>query len=123
MQGFQLNGIDEIKKELKQLSNLKEIQKIVKSNGSELQQKAMRKASFKGHVNSSGEFVKPTGATKRSIQLELKDGGMSAHVNPGTHYAPYVEWGTRFMSPQPFMRPAWREQAIQFQKDLEKLLK
>jgi hypothetical protein len=75
MQGFQLSGIDEIKKELKQLSNIKEIQKVVKANGAELQQTAMRKAPV------------DTGSLKRSITLDITDGGMTARINPTMEYA------------------------------------
>jgi HK97 gp10 family phage protein len=64
-----------------------------------------------------------TGALKRSIQLDIRDGGMSAHVNPTQHYAPYLEYGTRFMAPRPFLRQNFFFQRYQFIRDLEKLMK
>lgn len=35
----------------------------------------------------------------------------------------YLEYGTRFMSSQPFVRPALEEQEKQFKSDLEKLMR
>lgn len=47
-----------------------------------------------------------TGATANSIGVDLEDGGLAASIGPTTSYAPYLEFGTRRMSPRPFMGPA-----------------
>ena len=47
-----------------------------------------------------------TGATAYSIGVDLEDGGLAASIGPTTSYAPYLEFGTRRMSPRPFMGPA-----------------
>ena len=47
-----------------------------------------------------------TGATANSIGVDLEDGGLAASIGPTTSYAPYLESGTRHMSPRPFMGPA-----------------
>jgi len=114
MATLEFKGIDKLMKRLDPQRTESDVRKVVKANGAGLQQMAMRKASF-------GKYQ--TGTTKRSIQLEFKDRGMSAHVKPGTHYSPYLEYGTRFMSAQPFMRPAFMYQRYQFIKDLQKLMR
>lgn len=38
-------------------------------------------------------------------------------------YAPYVEFGTRFMLAQPYLGPAFQKQLPIFKKDLSKLVK
>ena len=59
-------------KRLNELANLKDVQNAVKVNTTEMHRKATRNASFKGHYDSSGNFIKPTGATKRSIEAEKR---------------------------------------------------
>ena len=64
-----------------------------------------------------------TGTLKRSIGLTIDDGGMAAQVEPTVEYAPYQEYGTRFMEAQPFVGPAFREQKEIFKRDLDRLVK
>jgi HK97 gp10 family phage protein len=49
-----------------------------------------------------------TGRLRASIQMDSGRDGVGPWVSIGTNveYAPYVEFGTRYMSPQPYMRPA-----------------
>ena len=47
-----------------------------------------------------------TGATANSIGVDLENGGLAASIGPTTSYSPYLEFGTRRMSPKPFMGPA-----------------
>ena len=62
-----------------------------------------------------------TGTLKRSIGLEIRDGGLTAEVEPTAEYAAYVEYGTRYMSAQPYMRPSYTAQKEKFKSDLKKL--
>ncbi|PCS15925.1 hypothetical protein RU91_GL000762 [Lactococcus lactis subsp. lactis] len=55
--------------------------------------------------------------------MELTEGGFSGQAGPHTDYSAYVEYGTRFQSAQPFVKPAYNEQKGLFIKDLERLLK
>ena len=45
---------------------------------------------------------------------------MTARVAPTAEYSEYVEYGTRFMESQPYMRPAFGEQKQQFKSDMQK---
>lgn len=115
MATIRVEGIKELQKRLKQNVTLDDVKKVVRQNGSQLQTKMKRRADFdKGYQ---------TGATKRSIELEITDSGFTAEVEPTTEYSPYLEYGTRFMDAQPFVRPALLEQEVKFKNDMQKLVK
>ena len=115
MASIKVEGLDKLQKALKQNATLDDVKKVVRHNGSELQRKIQSKADFtKGYQ---------TGTTKRSVGLEITDGGFTAESGPETDYAPYLEYGTRFMEAQSFVRPAFEEQKKQFQSDLQKLVR
>ncbi len=117
-----ITGLDTLQKKLKQNIKMEDVQKVVKHNGSGLQRKMQSEADFRGHYKGK-KFVKATGTTKRSIGLELKDGGFTAEVEPTTEYSPYLEYGTRFMDAQPFVHPAFDEQKEKFKSDMQKLVR
>lgn len=115
MAKIKVTGLDELEKKLKKECTLNDVKRVVRNNGSQLQRKMQGKADFtRGYA---------TGTTKRSIGMEIEDGGMSVSVGPETEYSPYLEFGTRFMSAQPFVKPALDEQAKIFEQDLKKLMK
>lgn len=115
MPKIKFEGLDELEKKLKANVTMNDVKRVVRQNGAELQEKMQTNADFtKGYQ---------TGTTKRSIGLEITDGGLAAEVAPETEYSPYLEYGTRFMEAQPFVRPALEEQAEQFKSDMRKLVK
>lgn len=115
MAKIKVEGLDDLQKALKDRLNLDDVRRVVKQNGSELQQKIQRNADFKMGYQ--------TGETKRSVGLEIKDSGLTAESGPKTEYSPYLEFGTRFMDAQPFVKPAYEEQVKQFKADMQKLTK
>lgn len=53
------------------------------------------------------EFVPyVTGALHDSIEVNTLSVGKEAEVVVGEYYAGYVEFGTRFMAPEPYLAPA-----------------
>ena len=110
-----ISGIKELQKALKDNATMDDVKRVVRHHGQQLQEKAQSHADFKKGYQ--------TGTTKRSIALEIKEGGLTAEVEPGTEYSKYLEYGTRFMEAQPFMRPALNEQKNKFKSDLEKLMR
>lgn len=106
-----ITGAKELAAELQKKCSLDAVKTVVRTNGAQLQEKAMRKAPV------------DTGTLKRSIGLTIDNGGMAAQVEPAVEYAPYQEYGTRFMEAQPFVGPAFREQKEIFKRDLERLVK
>lgn len=119
---IKVEGLDKLQKNLKDACTMDDVKRVIRHNGAELQSKMMKKADFKGHYEGN-RFVPPTGTTKRSISLDVKDSGLTAEVGATTHYAPYLEYGTRFMSAQPFVKPALDEQVPKFKSDMQKLVK
>lgn len=115
MASIKIEGLKELEKKLKSNVTMDDVKQVVRQNGSELQKKMQGKADFKMGYQ--------TGTTKRSIGLEIKDGGLTAESGPETEYAPYLEYGTRFMEAQPFVQPALEEQATQFKSDMQKLVR
>ena len=105
------DGTARLKAALKDMKKLENVKKAVLLNGTELQQKAMQKAPVE------------TGYLKRSITLSIKDDGMTAEVRAGASYAPYQEYGTRFIDAHPFMKPSLTEQGPVFINDIEKAVK
>ena len=112
---LKVDGLEELQKKLKDNVTLDDVIKVVRHHGSELQQRMQDNADFSRGYQ--------TGDTKRSIGLEITDGGMAAEAGPETDHSPYVEYGTRYMEAQPFVRPAFDEQKALFKKDMQKLVK
>lgn len=110
---FHFKGTNELVAALNERADLDLVRQALTLNGAELQKKAQRKAPVK------------TGYLRRSIGLssDLADRGLTVRVRAQADYAGYVEWGTRYMYAQPFMRPAYKEQKRQFKKDMKRLMK
>lgn len=115
MPHLKIEGLSDLQKGLAKKIQLDDVKRVVTQNGGELQEKMMRNADFKKGYQ--------TGTTKRSITLTIKDNGLTSEVEPTTEYSPYLEYGTRFMEAQPFVKPAYEVQKEQFKKDLDKLVK
>lgn len=112
---IEIEGLEELQKKLKDNMQLDDVKRVVRFHGAKLQTNMQQKADFKmGYA---------TGQTKRSIGLEIRNSGFDAEVGPETEYSPYLEYGTRFMSAQPFVRPAFNEQKEKFKRDMNKLVK
>ncbi|MBU5370533.1 HK97-gp10 family putative phage morphogenesis protein [Enterococcus avium] len=109
--GLSINGLGKLQKKLKANMSMTDVKKVVRDNGAQLNAKAQRKAPV------------DTGFLRRSIIFQLSDGGLKATSTPMAEYAPYLEYGTRFISAQPFMRPAFNEQKQIFKRDMDRLVK
>ena len=107
-------GMVKLQKGLKTRQALPKIKELVKQNGIEMTEKmkANTKTAFKKGYSQ--------GDTASSIYMTMEDGGMTTKVGPTMDYDPYVEWGTRYMEAEPFAKPAFDEQKVQFKKDLER---
>ncbi len=109
-----VTGADALINHLKRNATLDDVKKTVRLNGSELHRRMQRNATFtKGYQ---------TGETKRSIELSIIDSGLTSEVEPKTHYSPYLEYGTRFMESQPFVKPSFATQEKIFIKDMRRLM-
>ena len=111
--GLKIYGIKKLKIDLKDIEQMRKVKEIVKKHGASLQQEMVKKAVFKAGYS--------VGETRRSINLLNEKSGLLARVKPTTKYSPYVEYGTRFMDKQPFVKPAFQKVKKEFVKDLKKL--
>lgn len=115
MASIKVVGLDKLEKQLKKNATLNDVKKVVRKNGADLQKEIERNAEFKKGYQ--------TGATKGSVGLEITDGGMTAESGPTTEYSEYLEYGTRFMDKQPFVKPALDKVEPKFKNDMQKLVK
>lgn len=106
------SGDKELLNALEKMARTEVYKEVVKKNGAALQRTAQRKAVFKKGYS--------TGATKRSIKLDLVSNGLRAVVKANTDYSGYLEVGTRKMEAQPFMQPAFNEIQPKFIDDLRR---
>lgn len=114
MAKLKVDGLDKIEKRLRHNAEMSDVKRLVRFHGSSLQRTMQGNADFKKGYQ--------TGQTKRSIGLEIMDSGFTAEVGPETEYSPYLEYGTRFMEAQPFIKPALDEVGPKFHRDLRKLV-
>ena len=122
MAGVRIDGFDKLEAKLKRNMDLGAVRTVVRKNGADLQAKAQKKAPV-GTPHSTGIPGYVGGKLKQSIGLDITDGGLTAEVEPTADYAAYVEYGTRFMEAQPYLKPAYDEQKKKFIKDLNELVR
>lgn len=69
--------------------------------------RAVRKAAFDIEAIAKTKAPVDTGALRNSIGADFTaSDGLTAMVGPTVNYAKYQEFGTRYITPQPFMGPA-----------------
>lgn len=103
-----LSGLDRMKESLLEGVKKGDIARVVLVNTGQLQRRAQQLAPV------------CTGYLKRSIMSNVTPN--EGIVRAMADYAEYVEKGTRFMSAQPYMEPAFNEQKTKFLDDLERLV-
>ena len=110
---MRLDGMDELQDALNRAADIdRPVREIVKRRTSEMNRKAQRLVP-----------VGKTGDLRRSILSFYENNGLTGVTRAGMHYAPYVEYGTRYMAAQPFLRPAFYEVVWGFREDLERLVR
>lgn len=122
MARVRIDGFDKLEAKLKRNMDLGAVRTVVRKNGADLQTKAQKNAPV-GTPQSTGIPGYVGGTLKRSVELDITDGGLTAEVEPTADYAAYVEYGTRFMEVQPYLKPAYDEQKKKFVKDLNELVR
>lgn len=85
MAKIKIEGLDKLQKKLAKDITMEDVKRKVKKNGAQLQSKIQEKAEFtKGYQ---------TGTTKKSVTLDITDGGFTAESGPTTEYAPCLNIG------------------------------
>ena len=107
---FSLHGADALIKELDHLyRDALYGRQILRQTGEEVERLAQAKVPV------------DTGHLQRSIQLRV--GSTRAVIRSNANYSGYVEFGTRFMAAQPYLRPALDEVQPEFERLLWEKLK
>lgn len=122
MATLKVKGLDKLEKALKDDATLNDVKRVVKFYGGKLHDQMVENADFRGHYEGK-KFVPPTGATKDIPAPKPEDGGLTVIVEPATEYSPYLEYGTRFMDAQPFVKPAHDAVKGQFKTAIKKLMR
>ena len=108
---LQFNGLAELSEALKKNLDMQQVKRVVQDNTQEMTQNATRLAPV------------DTGNLKRQISKEIRDGGFTGVTRSKAPYTGYVEYGTRFMNKQPFIKPSFEKQKVKFKSDLMRLAK
>lgn len=112
---IKVEGLDKLQKKLKDNVKLTDVKRVVKHNVMQMTNQVVKNADFdKGYQ---------TGETKRSVSMQIGHDGLYGEVGATTEYAGYLEYGTRLMSAQPFIKPAFDKQEKKFKRDIERLMK
>lgn len=111
MSQFEIRGTEELSRAIRELGKLDGVRNVVKKHGAQMQSTSQRLAPV------------DTGFLKQNIKLYVEDGGLTARVKSEADYAVYQEYGTRFQSGTPHIRPAFNRQRSPFISDMQKQLK
>ena len=114
---IRLTGIKQLQQAIERKKDLTPVKMVVAKHGAQLQKKTI------SNMNAAYTAGYSHGYTAKGTTLDIGDGGLSATVAPHTEYFPYLEYGTRFMSARPTLKPAFAYVSVQFVNDLQKLVK
>lgn len=81
----------------------------------------VKKTAFDVEADAKPRAPVDTGNLRNSIQAQ-STGELSAEVNVGAEYGPYVEFGTHKMAAQPYLSPAVEAQRGSFEAAVKKVL-
>ena len=114
MSGIQIIGKDELEAFLGKYKKavIEDSKKAVMKYGSKFQTEAKKNPPT---PNKSGTLA-------RSISLSIADKGLTAVIYPTANYAQYVEYGTRYMNAQPFMRPTLQKIEPEFIRAMDQVM-
>lgn len=114
---MKIKGLEALYDAIEEKINLEAAKTVVMKNTADLQ-KDMQKQTFDSF--KKGYTV---GDTRKSITLSIEDDGLTGKVTPTTEYAMYVEYGTRFMEAEPFVKPSFDRISKKFKQDMDKLVR
>lgn len=118
---FQLKGARELQRAIakRPMMMATQTKTIVAKHGALLKTKTVQNmAAMYTAGYSTGEA-----GIRGTVDTVFSNAGMTATVAPHKEYFSYLEYGTRFMSARPTLKPAFAYQSVQFVNDLKKMMK
>src|SRR5699024_1839926 len=108
---IEIEGGDELVRSIRNRLGADKVVPVIRRNTSQAQAKAMRLAAV------------DTGFMKRSITMRLDIYGLAGYINACADHRADLEYCTRKIDAQTFMRRAAREQAPIFVSDMKNLIR
>lgn len=105
------DGFDELEETLIKALDMADVRQVVKKNTVLMNQLAARLVPVL------------TGYLRRSEVIEFQDSGLTGFVAFWAHYAPYQEYGTRWIYGKWYLKRAHEQAGKQFLADMEALTK
>lgn len=121
MAKISFKGLDKLEKKLIQNVKMEEVKKVVRDNGLTLQGNVVKNA---GEITFNKGYF--TGNLKQDVAgngFKLSNGGLTAKVGTSVEYGPHLEFGTRYMEAEPFLKAPFEQVKKEFKSDIDKLTK
>ena len=121
MAKISFKGLDKLEKKLIENVKMEEVKKVVRDNGLTLQGNVVKNA---GEATFNKGYF--TGNLKQDVAghgLKLSDGGLTAKVGTSAEYGAHLEYGTRYMEAEPFLKDPFEQAKKEFKADIDKLAK
>lgn len=83
----------------------------------------LKEAGMKIQADAKRNALVDTGRLKNSITTEIWNNGFTVTVGTNVEYAPHVEYGTYKWGGKPFLRPAYKDNTEQIQRELNEVLR
>lgn len=115
---IKMRGLDELRRGLLERAAMKDVKDVVQENTQKLD------TGIQNHARIGVSFNKgySKGFTRQSANFNIANAGLTGIAGVGMKYDPYVEFGTYKMAAEPFVKPAFLIQKIQFVNDLKHLI-
>lgn len=129
MRTIEWEGLEELNAKLEK--NIKTFNDSVRRVVAKQEPRMMKGASSRAVRGSEGGVFtggysgneQSLGNIKNSLGSRYEDSGKTLVVGTTAEYGEYVEHGTRFMPPEPFMEPTLHEVEPLFKNELERIMK
>lgn len=121
MAKISFKGLDKLEKKLIENAKMEEAKKVVRDNGLTLQGNVVKNA---GEVTFNKGYF--TGNLKQDVAdsgFKLSNGGLTAKVGTSVEYGAHLEYGTRYMEAEPFLKDPFEQAEKKFKADIDKLTK
>ncbi len=111
MAGYEISwqGLDELTKDINEAKKLDDVKTLVRYHTSNMMRYAAQNAPVL------------TGFLKQSERIDVEDGGMAGRVSFMAEYAPYQEYGTRWIYGKFYLKKGFDRASNEFLHDLEVL--